>query len=218
MRQAVQQRCGHPLTLEDLAPLAERQVARYQDAPPLVAVGEHPEHFPGPAAHEAGRVTAPSSWSPSEPVCRQPSSFRAIVRIWYTAAPHSPRSHCSRAATTQLGVDPTVTLVANSHWRSMGPEPGQDGPSEERKPAISDHRAEFASSISCYRKPDQAARYHFAVTGSYMQRTGRLFVAVTVFAMLPLVVVSQPPSGMRVSSPTNPSGTLIVLMRPDPIT
>src|SRR5512146_1915883 len=41
--EAVEQSRGHPLALEHLAPLAERQVARHQDAPPLVAVGEHPE-------------------------------------------------------------------------------------------------------------------------------------------------------------------------------
>src|SRR5512147_1977226 len=39
----VEQSRGHPLPLEHLAPLAERQVARQQDAAALVAVGEHPE-------------------------------------------------------------------------------------------------------------------------------------------------------------------------------
>ena len=42
MRQAVQKPRGHPLALEDLVPLAERQVARHRQAA-LVAVGEHPE-------------------------------------------------------------------------------------------------------------------------------------------------------------------------------
>src|SRR5436305_5739522 len=50
--QAVQERRSHPLALEDLAPLAERQVARHQDAAPLVAVGEHPEQeLDAAAAH-----------------------------------------------------------------------------------------------------------------------------------------------------------------------
>ena len=40
MRQAVQKRRGHPLALEDLVPLAERQVARHQQAGALVAVGD----------------------------------------------------------------------------------------------------------------------------------------------------------------------------------
>src|SRR3954463_16600847 len=41
--QAVEEGRRHPLALEDLTPLAERQVARHQDAAPLVAVAEHPE-------------------------------------------------------------------------------------------------------------------------------------------------------------------------------
>src|SRR5258708_28119548 len=41
--ETVQERRGHPLALEDLIPLAERQVARHQEAAALVAVGEHPE-------------------------------------------------------------------------------------------------------------------------------------------------------------------------------
>src|SRR6185437_8354717 len=43
MRQAVQQRRGHPFPLEDLAPLAERQVARHQHAAALIAVAEDAE-------------------------------------------------------------------------------------------------------------------------------------------------------------------------------
>ena len=43
MGQSVE-KCGrHPLALEDLAPLAERQVARHQDAAALVAVGKDAE-------------------------------------------------------------------------------------------------------------------------------------------------------------------------------
>src|SRR5262249_58259388 len=38
--QAVQERRRHPLALEDLVPLAEREVARHQDAATLVSVGE----------------------------------------------------------------------------------------------------------------------------------------------------------------------------------
>src|SRR5262245_62470764 len=41
--QAVEQCSSHPLALEDLAPLAERQVARHQDAAALVTVGEDSE-------------------------------------------------------------------------------------------------------------------------------------------------------------------------------
>src|SRR5512135_3053668 len=40
----------HPFALEDLAPLAERQVARHQDAAALVAVGEDPEQQLHPAS------------------------------------------------------------------------------------------------------------------------------------------------------------------------
>ena len=43
VRQAVEQRCRHAFPLEHLAPLAERQVARQQQAPPLVAFREHLE-------------------------------------------------------------------------------------------------------------------------------------------------------------------------------
>src|SRR5271166_6756195 len=38
VRQPIQQRRRHPLALEDLAPFAERQVARHQQAAPLVAI------------------------------------------------------------------------------------------------------------------------------------------------------------------------------------
>lgn len=38
--QAIEQRNRHPLALENLAPLAERQVARHQDAAALVAVAK----------------------------------------------------------------------------------------------------------------------------------------------------------------------------------
>src|SRR5207245_9701152 len=40
---AVEQCRGHPLTLKDLSPLTEGQVARHEDAAPLVAVGEDAE-------------------------------------------------------------------------------------------------------------------------------------------------------------------------------
>src|SRR4051812_14357948 len=50
--QAVEECGGHPLALEDLAPLAERQIARHQDAAALVTVGEHAEQqFNAAAAH-----------------------------------------------------------------------------------------------------------------------------------------------------------------------
>src|SRR5207244_775714 len=49
---AVEQCRGHPLTLEDLAPLTEGQVARHEDAAPLVTVGEDAEQqLDAPAAH-----------------------------------------------------------------------------------------------------------------------------------------------------------------------
>src|ERR1700733_14931715 len=41
--ETVKQRRRHPLSLKDLAPLAERQVRRHQQAAPLVTVGEHAE-------------------------------------------------------------------------------------------------------------------------------------------------------------------------------
>lgn len=43
MAEAVEQGGRHPFALEHLHPVAERQVARQQQAPPLVAVGEDPE-------------------------------------------------------------------------------------------------------------------------------------------------------------------------------
>src|ERR1019366_7956846 len=48
--QTVQKRRGHSLALEDLVPLAERQVARHQDAAALVAVSEDSEQELDPAA------------------------------------------------------------------------------------------------------------------------------------------------------------------------
>ena len=41
--QTVQKSRRHPLALEDLVPLAERKIARHQDAATLVAVGEDSE-------------------------------------------------------------------------------------------------------------------------------------------------------------------------------
>src|SRR5271168_3449468 len=50
--ETVQECRGHPLSLEDLVPLAERQIARHQDAATLVAVGEDPEQqLDSPSAH-----------------------------------------------------------------------------------------------------------------------------------------------------------------------
>lgn len=40
VRQAVQQRCGHAFALEDLPPIAERQVAGQQQAAAFIAIGE----------------------------------------------------------------------------------------------------------------------------------------------------------------------------------
>src|SRR5580698_5272379 len=36
----IEQGGGHPITLEDTAPVAEGQVARHQQAPPLIAIGK----------------------------------------------------------------------------------------------------------------------------------------------------------------------------------
>ena len=43
MSESVQECRSHPLSLENLVPLAERQIARHQDAAALVAVGENPQ-------------------------------------------------------------------------------------------------------------------------------------------------------------------------------
>jgi len=53
MRQSVQQRGGHPIALEHLAPVAERQIARDQQACSLVAIGEDLEQKLGSRAAEA---------------------------------------------------------------------------------------------------------------------------------------------------------------------
>src|SRR5262249_59602620 len=50
--QSVHQRRCHPLPLEDLPPLAERQVARHQQTPPLVPLREHLEQQLGPRTAE----------------------------------------------------------------------------------------------------------------------------------------------------------------------
>src|SRR6516164_1077485 len=39
----VEKRCSHPLTLEDLIPLAERQIGRHQNTGALIAVAEDPK-------------------------------------------------------------------------------------------------------------------------------------------------------------------------------
>ena len=60
MGQAVEQRRGHAIALEDLAPFAERQVARHEQAAAFVAVGEHlEEQFgAGPAKPEVSKLIA----------------------------------------------------------------------------------------------------------------------------------------------------------------
>src|SRR5512135_3501582 len=58
----------HPFALEDLAPLAERQVARHQQAPPLVAVGEDPEQQldPAPAHRHVAQLVTDQQVGPIE--------------------------------------------------------------------------------------------------------------------------------------------------------
>src|SRR3954468_2902280 len=66
--QAVQERCRHPLALEDLVPLAERKVARHQDAPTLVAVGEDSEQEfdPASAHRDVSQLVADQQVGPVE--------------------------------------------------------------------------------------------------------------------------------------------------------
>jgi hypothetical protein len=52
VREAIQERRGHALALEDLAPFAERKVAGDQNAAAFVAVGEDLEEQFGPAADD----------------------------------------------------------------------------------------------------------------------------------------------------------------------
>ena len=60
MGQPVQQGRGHAFALEDLAPLAERQVAREQQAGPLIAIREDLEQQlrPGPAERQVAQLIA----------------------------------------------------------------------------------------------------------------------------------------------------------------
>ena len=52
MGQPVEQRGGHPLSLENLVPLAEREIARDEHATTLVTVGENAKQkFDTAAAH-----------------------------------------------------------------------------------------------------------------------------------------------------------------------
>src|SRR3954470_20785094 len=64
----VEERGGHPLALEDLTPLAERQVARHQEAAALVPVGEHPEQQldPAPAHRDVPQLVADQQVRPVE--------------------------------------------------------------------------------------------------------------------------------------------------------
>src|SRR4051794_38916400 len=66
--QTVQERRRHPLALEDLVPLAEGQVARYQDAATLVAIGEDSEQeFDPSAAHrDVSQLVADQQVGPVE--------------------------------------------------------------------------------------------------------------------------------------------------------
>ena len=52
MCESIQERSGHPLSLEDLAPVAERQVTGDQHAGALVAVAKHAEQELDAAATE----------------------------------------------------------------------------------------------------------------------------------------------------------------------
>ena len=57
MRQTIQERRRHPLALKDLPPVAEREVARDQQALPLVAVRKDLKQQlrPGPAEREVAQ-------------------------------------------------------------------------------------------------------------------------------------------------------------------
>ena len=68
VRQPIQQRRGHPLAREHLAPVAERQVARDQQARSLVAVGEHLKQQLGPRAaeREVAQLVADQQFRPVE--------------------------------------------------------------------------------------------------------------------------------------------------------
>src|SRR5205085_11196198 len=60
VRQPIQQGRCHPLALEYLPPFAERQIARHQQTPTLVTVGEHLEQQlgPGPAKRQVAQLVA----------------------------------------------------------------------------------------------------------------------------------------------------------------
>src|SRR5271154_5367331 len=68
MGQSVQESRRHPLPLEDLVPLAERQVARHQDTAALVAVGEDPEQEfdPATAHRDVSQLVADQQVGPIE--------------------------------------------------------------------------------------------------------------------------------------------------------
>src|SRR5262249_38678633 len=65
----VEQGGGHPLALEHLPPFTERQIARHQDAPPLIAVGEDPEEqLDAASAHRhVAQLVADQQMSPVQP-------------------------------------------------------------------------------------------------------------------------------------------------------
>ena len=78
----VQQRRRHPLPLEHLAPLAERQVARHQQAPPLVAVGEHLEQQlrPRPAERQVAQLVADQQVRPVQ-LAQHPVQLVLLLRL-----------------------------------------------------------------------------------------------------------------------------------------
>src|SRR5208337_2416613 len=68
MAKSVQERCCHSLALEDLAPFAERKIARHQDAAALVAIGEDPEQqlHPAPTHRHVAQLVADQQVRPVE--------------------------------------------------------------------------------------------------------------------------------------------------------
>ena len=106
--QAVQKRRGHALALEDLAPLAEGQVARHQDAAALVAGGENAEQ---------NRCLGSGVLSSGDTI---PNRLVAIRSIFSTC-----NALCQGGLLTLLDVPPSICYPSGRRWQRRGPKPGE---------------------------------------------------------------------------------------------
>jgi hypothetical protein len=100
MGQTIQQCRRHPITLEDTPPLAERQVARHQDAASLVPIREHLEQQLGTTATER-QVTQFVDDQQIDPIQLSQHSIQTMLLLRFLQLHHQIRRCHELHASTQ---------------------------------------------------------------------------------------------------------------------